>query len=308
MVIDMSRNESDQERWWRALCYIAVYNVPFGEVLWQQLPWSTVRDYGMSDFHRWCDGVFRAQTLVTRFERRCVRRADWMTEYLTSARELVLDIPRLAEACARQLPEDAYELAWNRVCNTDRIGRYVAIKLLELWRRDGTLQIATPDIRPKGAWSPRKTLGELFPGTGVEARDDNKALLETVRHYSREAVARLAGDYGVEIDLFELQVVLCEYRESWEGKKQYPGRSLDSELGYARKAKELWGVNTELWNTRVRLFPLKHLGELNGWEGPRKEVAVVLHDYGYTWSDLLFDFTATKNMREPVSWPSSSSK
>lgn len=308
MVIEMSWDQHDEERWWRALCYIAVYNVPFGEVIWRALPWEDFKMMSTREIRDWCDIAFNSQALVTRFERRCVRRADWMTEYLVGAQDLVNRVPKLAEACARRSPTEAYELAWADVNSSPRIGRYVAIKLLELWRRDGTLTIETPDIRPKGAWSPRKTLGELFPGRGIEVKgDDSPSVLVQTNIASCEAIMRLREEYGVEIDHFDLQVLLCEYRESWEGKKQYPGRSLDSELGYAWKAQDLHYPETAMWAARRALFPHKHLGELNGWQGPRKDVAVLLHDEGYVWSDLLYDYTETTNFKEPVAWPLSSS-
>lgn len=291
MIIEMSRDaESSQERLWRALCYIAVYNVPFGEVMWRAIPWS---DANLETITPWVMLVFEQKRIVTRTERRCVRRADWMIEYLGGALALVAEMPNLAAAARlAPTPEDAYELMWEQVKRYPRIGRYVAIKLLELLRRDGTLAIATPDIRPKDAWSPRKSLATLFPERGLANKDNSREALNAANAACREVVSRLSGDFNVNVDMFELQVLLCEYRESWEGRRQYPGRSVDSELGYVAKAEKLWPElgRSDIWRARLELFPQEHLGEIGGWDGPRKDVAQLLPSTGITWSDLVYDY------------------
>lgn len=297
-------SESPEEMAWRDLCYIAVYNVPFGEALWRELPWAEARDAGPAALAERVADLFARELIVTRVERRCVRRADWMTEYLLGARELAGDVGALTRAvAAAPSPRDGYEVAWTRLMAAPRIGRYVAIKLIELMRRQGLLAVETPDIRPRSAWSPRETLETLWSDHDVAARDDRPQTLDLVRRLCDETVARLRTEWSVESDLFQLQVLLCEYRESWEGRKQYPGRSLDSELGYAQKAEEAWALPSDMWVARRALFPHRHLGELSGWDGPRKDVAVCLADLHYTWSDLMYDYQASRqDMRRPVAW------
>jgi hypothetical protein len=292
----------ENERVWRALCYIAVYNVPYAEVLWRH--WSYTQAENTGALRHWLDEAFEPPTKITcRNERKMMRRADWMAEYLNAAHKFVWhDWPKLKAECAVDEPTAAYELAWEWVLRLPRIGRYSAIKLLEYMRRHLDLHIATPDIRPKDAWSPRHTLGYLFPDRGLGNRDNSIGALALAHQSCQDAIAMLKEHYDVDIDMFQLQVMLCEYRESWESMKQYPGRSIDSELKYARQAEREWGHVSDIWRAREVLFPHKHLGELNGWDGPRKPVAVCLRKHGYTWTDLLYDFNKTEDMANPVRW------
>ncbi len=303
MVADMTAHLPLTDRVWAALCYIAPYNVPYGEVVWTRHPWDSVCS-SIADLNTWIDQAFADGKFVTRFERRCVRRADWMREYFAGAREFVLEYQELSTYCEALPFPRAYDYAYARVTSVPRIGRYVAIKLIELLRRSAGLQVITPDIRPRDAWSPRLTINALLPELTLTRKGNDPALLAAVNAGCDTIIARLEAEYDIHIDLFQLQVLLCEYRESWEGKRQYPGRSLDSELGYARRAEEQWGHKSGIWESRARLFPHQHLGEREdrGWPGPRKDVAVVLATHKYTWSDLVYDYTKTGNMAEPVRW------
>lgn len=289
MIVEMCKDQSEIERVWRALCYIATYNVPYGEVIWHANPWPAL------NMAEWVDAAFAAGKITTRVERRCVRRVDWMQEYFVGAKRFVEDWPALKETAT-------YETAWERITKVPRIGRYTAIKLIELLRRGCGLKVVTPDIRPKGAWSPRETLDSLFPDRGLAQRSDAPDILREVNTGCAEAIARLR-DYDVVIDLFQLQVLLCEYRESWESKRQYPGRSLDSELGYAMRAEKEWSYVSDIWAARTTLFPWQHLGEARGWVGPRKDVASVLANHKFTWSDLLYNYVTTEDVAKPVGWP-----
>lgn len=305
MVREMSRDaESRDERVWRALCYIAVYNVPYGEVLWRELPWPEVLNLEESWVRAWLDEKFAAGQITTRVERRCVRRADWMAEYLIAARRWVGGghARDLAHRCREMDPHAAYDLAWNEVTSLPRIGRYVALKLLELLRREDLLRAEPRDIRPRDAWSPRKTLQELWPDREIPNRDNSPGALDATNRAVDDTLARLRDEFGVPVTMFQSQVLLCEYRESHESRRQYPGRSLDSELGYARRAEAEWGHRSDMWRARRALFPLQHLGEHGGWDGPRKDVAAVLATHRYTWTDLVYDYRGTTELSSPVRW------
>lgn len=303
MVGEMTRHMSEIDRVWASFCYIAVYNVPFGEVFWRELPWSKASNMDYGDFYHWLEPKFNDKRIVTRFERRCVRRVDWMAEYMAGAVRMTKDWERFAHECRHVAHTSghhaAYECAWKWSNSAPRIGRYVALKHVEWLRRYLDIPIATPDIRPHGAWSPRKTMGILLGDESMSNKDNSPAALHHANEGCHELLRRLSGDHGIHIDLFELQVVLCEYRESFEGKRQYPGRSLDSELGYVRQAEEMWGPS-KIWETRKKIFPAQHLGELHDWDGPRKDVALALPVHRYTWSDLVYDYTLTKDIAKPV--------
>lgn len=293
-TIKMSEGLPAQERRWRAFCYLGVYNVPYGEVLWRHVPVDASGAYTRD----WLDRAFADKLIVTRIERRCVRRADWMTEYFTGVRNFLEAWPQFEDAVGfARTPEEGYEIAWERVLAIPRVGRYITIRTLEILRRLG-LPIRTPDIRPRDAWSPRGTLQILFPDEEIAPKDNSAEMVSTVNRVSAAALGRLA-EVNVSIDFYQLQVSLCEYRQSWKNKKQYPGRSLDSELAYGLKAEKQWGPS-KMWSARRSLFPSYCLGEIGGWGGPRKTVGAVLANHGYTWSDLLFDYSRTTDFAAPV--------
>ena len=78
---------------------------------------------------------------------------------------------------------------------------------------------------------------------------------------------------------------------------------MDSELEYDTKISPVWGRCEEMFIARKQLFPHQVLGELSGWLGIRKELCSVLVDYGYTWTDLKYDYVSTvKNgsLRKPI--------
>lgn len=300
-VAAMSSGLNTYERVWRLMCYMAVYNVPYGEVLWTHWPFARALKEPMRP---WLDESFAAGKITTRIERRSCRRADWMDEYFAGARQFVLeDWDALFYKCSQaQDKRFAYEIAWSRINMLPRVGRYAALKLIEYMRRFLGLQVVTPDIRPKDAWSPRHTLGYIFPDRGLGNRDNTRPALDMAHQSCIDAISMLHNEFDVEVDMFELQVLLCEYRESVDSKKQYPGRSLDSELKYAHKAQTEWAYKSDIWDARHASFPKQHLGEIMGWEGTRKEVGECLATHHYTWTDLVYDYAGTKDLRRPIKW------
>jgi len=299
-VVDMPE---EAEQLWRAFCYIGVYNVPYGEIMWKH--WSLAEaEHNPAALTQWLEQAYTDKKIITRMERRAARRAFQIDGYLAGARRFIRDDwLALRARCASLDPHDAYEVVWTRVNKIPTVGRYAAIKLIEYLRRFHLLPVVTPDIRPKDAWSPRHTLGYIFPDRNLGNEDNSSAALKHAHASCVDAIDLLKSEFNVDIDMFQLQVLLCEYRESWEKKKQYPGRSLDSELGYARKAEEQWGHNSDIWRARSKLFPHHHLGEMRGWDKPRETVAECLNRHHYTWTDMLYDFKSTTDMKNPVKWP-----
>lgn len=301
LSVEMSRRESLEERFWRAGCYIAVYNAPFGEAIWRDWSWERVNNKrAEAALRAWLDDNFKK--LITRRERRCVRRPEWMHEYLLSYYEFAARLPELLHVHRDKSPVELYEVLWEEANSVKRLGRYVALKLLEFLRVGCGVAAELPDLRAKGGWSPRQQLGYLFPNHAVVASrdDDSDETCALADRLAEEAQRRLAGDFGVEVDKFQLQVLLCDFKQSWKGRRQYPGRSIDSELEYARKAHELWGLPSDIWRARRHLFPAEQLGEVQGWEGPRADCAEVLAEHHYTWSDQLYDFRATRDFASPA--------
>lgn len=307
MVARMSESQVWTERLWRAGCYIAVYNVPFAEVLWANMPYHKVKKNGVEWMGSWLNANWHR--LVTRVERKTVRRPEWMYEYMNSYYSFITDgsLHKALKHCENMDSEERYLYFWDlTIKDVKRYGRYVALKLLESYNLFCDIELKAPDIRPKDGWSPRITLSVLFPEYEKEMNDNDNKWNPLVNEVVKQTQANLLRQYGVDINLFQLQVMLCEYRESYHSKKQYPGRSLDSELGYHHKVQSLWGkASDSMLIARAGLFPHKHLGELNGWLGTRKECGQVLATYGYTWTDLVYSYNATfinDRFANPVRW------
>ena len=298
LVAQMSRDQGAdwEETVWRAGCYIAVYIPAFAEIIWRDWAWTDICNR-MQNVRAWLDSNFHR--IVTRVERRCVRRPDWMAEFLLGYREFAKKLPQLQEQSRQMEPEEAYLLVWDECLKVPRLGRYVALKLLEFLEKHADFPISPPDIRPRGGWSPRSTLATLWEDPSVRVKSDSDEILQRVNSLAVDTQKRLRDEYDIKYGIFALQVVLCQYRESWEGRRQYPGRSLDSELKYAIRAEELWQQPSSIWSAREHLHPLEHLGEKQGWTGPRINMANCLADYSYTWSDLLYDYSKTEDMRSP---------
>lgn len=303
LVGEMSKLESWEERVWRAGCYISVYNVPFAESIWENWSWKDVQG-NMIGFREWLNSNW--SKIVTRFERRTVRRPEWMFEYFNSYYAFIQNDLAVALKYTNDMsPEERYLHFWDLTNGRiKRFGRYVALKLLESYRLYCNMNLVAPDIRPKDGWSPRITLAALYPNIAEQLTDKSNYWNDVVNGTVIETIDRLKSDYDVEVDKFQLQVMLCEYRESYHSKKQYPGRSHDSELGYWHKREGLWGkqdYSQNMLQARKKIFPSVSLGELNGWDAPRGACGRVLAEHGYTWTDLLYDYQASwMNMSKPV--------
>lgn len=295
-VGEMSRSNTWSQKMWRAGCYVGVYNVPTAEIIWQEfdsyLPPGELEAW----IDRHWDGI------AFRRERRAVRSREKLARYLRSYASWVegehvwLDGP--------YSPEEAYEIAWRDVQRVYGMGRYVALKILEFMRRYCGAQIELPDMRPSGGWSPRAALALLYPhsATDLNSSRDDPLLNGYANHLFEDARRRLSQDHGVPLDRYNMQVLLCDYKQSVVGRRQYPGRSQDSELVYADKVHgHFGGEQTEMWLARANLFPHWALGELQGWDDVRGELGHVLAEHHYTWSDSKFDWHASAaDLANPV--------
>ena len=150
-------------------------------------------------------------------------------------------------------------------------GRYMGIKFLEILRRTVRPDLEMPDLRAKGAWSPRRTLAMLFPDSEILPQKDDWSAhaVETMNIFAEKAQDLLQSG-GVNVTLFQLQVMLCEYREALNSG-YYPGASLDEEMEYIDKAEEGFEKDEflNIWKARADNFPHEYLGEFGGWNGLR---------------------------------------
>lgn len=280
IVQHLSRGVPQDEMLRRIGCYAATYNSPGAQFLWQAAP----RD-GLED---WLGQVW---PVPTRRERRVMRRPEWMARFLMEYTAWSATLPDKAWFTEPRM-KDRYEAAWADITTVWSMGRYIAIKALELMNRTvlpGLLP--APDIRAKGGWSPRQGLALLFPAySEAFLGGDDPSTVSVVEQYARAA----SVVSGAELSMFETQVFLCDFKQSWVGKRQYPGRSIDSELEYWYGLAARGMSFDSLLEARRELFPEVSLGELNGWGGVRKELGHFIHETGETWSDLKYDYRAGK--------------
>lgn len=279
-----------QERAWRIGCYLACYNVPTGIVLWTHWPWLEVNE--PEPLERWLREHWEG--LSWRRERRAVRSVPKLARHLTSLADWIGKLHR-----EPWLGTGDYDAAWRSAEQIYGTGRYIKHKLLEGLGRYCDIGVRLGDIRARGAWSPRATLALLYPQHAVALISKGTGHDSTAEMCAAWAREELAERYGLRISWYDLQVMLCEYRESAISRRQYPGRSHDSELGHFHKIAHRWGDDVlaiPFHAAREACVPSVNRGELHGWEAAREELGDVLADHRYTWRDLEYDYTATRKL------------
>lgn len=259
------------ERMWMGGCYMAVYNTPTAEILFNKWPYASMRA-GAEGLEDWLERKFHQ--IIFRRERRAARSPAKLAACLRSYFEWMETV---------ELDQD-YEYYWESASQVKTVGRYIAIKLLEYLHRAVGIPPA-PDIRPAGADWPRHTLRELFPDAIILG--NSPAILKRVNGLAEEARQRLEQNFDLRLSPFELETFLCEWRQLYKSRRFYPGRPHDSELANYYKVRELWPETpSSILTARQELFPQECLGELNGWFGRREELGRTLHEHGYIHSDL----------------------
>ena len=295
------RGLTDKDLVWRAGCYIAPYVVATGAAIWSH--WDAEGVLARPhEFRVWIRDNWSG--LKLRRERRAVRSPAKLAKCLETYAWWVTDsanpILRDSEPCP-------YDEAWVSVdTGVMYFGRYATIKLLETIRRMTGGVSPLPDIRPGGAWSPRLTLSVLYPQHAALLVDggSSRDTLHAINEIADTELYRLGMALGRPVSMFQLEVLLCNLRQAIERK--YPGRPLDTELGYFHDVATYWGQDVlfgaiDFFGARGRLFPEHCLGELQGWSGPRDELGLTYRDHNYFWSDTRYDYHASQNdLARPV--------
>lgn len=254
------------ERVWLAGCYGAHHCVPSAYRVWEAFrPEEVQEDPGLLE--NWLQANW--DCLPVRPEMRSHRMLDKRVRCLADFAEFALQ-----QQWARH--EWTYEGMWAHTqYNIKYFGRYMGIKFMEMLRLMVRPDFVLPNLRAKGAWSPRRTLALLHPQSShLPNRDDqSEEVLILTEKYAIETRLRLLEEYHVIVSMFQLQVMLCEYREALNGG-YYPGASLDEELDYMSQAATNIPEHDpfrEIFRARASLFPHSFLGERYGWDGLRKE-------------------------------------
>jgi hypothetical protein len=302
--IAKQRGLGQAESAWLGACYVSVYNVPTALVINRRFP-TAGSALDRMEVEAWLLDNWAGITF--RRERKAVRSVEKLARCLSSAASYCLDVEgRLAAWMSAPTSASQYEAAYADVCGgVYGWGRYNGQKWIEYGRRYCDFPVRVHDVRAKDGWSPRHALGLLYPEHRplLEDGGDGPDAVREVEALAADARDTLAVVYGLELDFFELQVLLCDYKQCWVGRRQYPGRSQDSELDYVSKIAPHWGrdVFAEQFAARRVVAPRWALGELNGWEGVRKPLGAVLRDHGYTWSDSLYLWSASAaNLNSPA--------
>lgn len=271
-----------EQRLWQIGLYLGVYNVPTAEALWHHFPRAEDLPPA-AEVEAWLRSQWDG--IATRRERRSVRRPEQLAQFLVSYADWCLVQPQ-----GWWHEPDGYEDAWASALGIYSVGRYIAIKLLEAAHRYCYMAASIPDIRAKDGWSPREGLALIYPEHFDVLMDPNGDIA-TVEAIADGHFVMVNEDYGVDLTRFEHQVFLCDYKQSYVGMRQYPGRSLDSEIEYYLAVLPFWPeVPFRMFDARAALFPPECLGEITGRTGVRKELGRFLRDTRSTWSDLLYQY------------------
>lgn len=269
------------DRLWAIGCYAVPYSLPTAVALLTAFPDATEPSL------EWLRDNWAG--MHTRTERRAVRTPEKFHRSIASYRLWVLrgEAERLLSYPA------SYETWWDSVNSVEFFGRYISIRVIEAIRRSEALlgrdhpTMHLKDIRSIGGHSPIRALTLFFP-------ESEKALLSQdtmTADVLGEGLFREIRERLPWLDHYVYAAMLCEYREAYEDRHQYPGRTIDQELEYLGGEKSAYwaerGVDFgRIWAARKVLHPAASLGEIQGWPGVRHELSAHLRDTGRNWSDL----------------------
>lgn len=192
--------------------------------------------------------------------------------------------------------DEAFKLVGGQL---QHFGRFFGIKLYEALERTVGLP-HFDDIRPhNGHWA-RKSLQLVWPhhdpyDNSKRGRDEAHGLANTLRF--------LAEDNGVHLEWFEVESMLCNYRQGCNGKK-YPGGDVDGDLGFINQGR---AKNPDLefrsLQHREQVVPGWARGEVQGWTGIRSLLYPVMRDHDYLWSDSHYDWQESiQDLSTPFHW------
>jgi hypothetical protein len=278
--VEIAANMAPDNPPWFAGCFVVPYTLGAGVAIYQHFPTTNLN--GIENFleTHWAG-------IPIRRERRAVWRAD----------KLAICLRSYALWCDNMLPKletATYDQVYTSIRHSVKFfGRYAAMKLIETLYLASVIEASQVDIRPDGAKYPRRTLADLMNEFSILEGNKPAQLLEVNR------IATIAREESIAMGLddpswFQFETLLCNYRQALNGK--YPGRSHDRELAHFKKTEAYWGSQldtTRFYMLRQTLFPNECLGEIQGWNGARKDLEFVWKEYGYFWCDTKYDYNKT---------------
>lgn len=268
LIAELCKGHPVRERVWLAGCYAAHHCVPSAYMVW--LHWRPEKVYAdcgsLADLEKWLREHWAG--LPVRAEMRSHRmpekRAQCLQDFAKFA--LVWEDRRFAD----------FDNLWDvSIAEVKYFGRYMAIKYLEMLRLVADTGFEMPDMRAQGGWSPRRTLGMLWPEEAILSQKGNQSIAAIgATELALLKTQTLLREAGVTVSKFQLQVLLCEYREALNAG-YYPGASHDEEMTFINIVEEHFGFEMvrPIYEARKRLFPVQVLGEHGNppWSGVRPE-------------------------------------
>lgn len=287
-MAEIVRGKPALERAWAMLVYVSVYNVPMALAILKEFPTRETPGLRVWIAEHWLHIVLRRE------RKRPVGSPTKLADCLESCATWV-ELERLANA-------NSYEALWADIDRIRYFGRYAKLKALEALHRVGAVQHTIPDLRAHGAESPRQGLALLWPAHEeiLNRGGNHRDALCAVELLADQTLKRLANDYQVELNRYCLQTLVCDFKQVVVTQRQYPGRSVDSELSYYTKIADYFTLDDTMFRARRELFPKWALGEVQGWLGVREELGEFFVNYGHMWSDEQFDYLKTTDLSNPV--------
>lgn len=294
IVGHLSRGLPINDRLWLLGTYAATYCLPSAQVIWGLWSWEGALSRP-AKLAAWIGKNWAG--IITRTERRCVRTPAKMADCLSSyLRWMTVEYQQLVDMQDSVKGSDYYDAVWESVSRIRYFGRYINIRLVEGLRRFCGIPARLYDIRSIGGWSPKKALCYLYPEHASVLLVDDKKGNALTDELANDLLGRVQAIVPT-VDEYVLAAMLCEYKGAFEKRHQYPGWTIDQEPLLYQKVQAYWGDRVDLsglWEARAALFPEEVLGEKNGWNGTRWDLAKVLRDHGYNWSDLVYDYRRTQ--------------
>lgn len=282
---------------WRGGLYAAGYNFSTAEIIWRHYPSPVKLLKRPDEFTAWVKTNWKG--LPLRKERKAVNAPARLAECILSFAAWQQG-PGLRALYSNGQGYDDAEANFQSV---RFMGRYISIRFLEYLRQFAALRPAMYDSRPNGGKYPRQGLALLYPEAAAYLNGGNSfSECAASNKIACKELERLKG-VGVYLDHYQLQSLICEFKQAALSGHQYPAKALDSELVYHARVGAYWGrayvKATQFYAVRTGFAP-EARGELGGWPGKRKELDTVLRDYGYNWSDKEWDYKATTDFSKPV--------
>lgn len=181
-------------------------------------------------------------------------------------------------------PETTYKRIQAQIMKINEVGRFASdlfLELLVLMKSDLNLNIKEPAALD---WKNCSNLtsgtynifyedekANEYDRTGVVTDMEKKYLTLKIKQIQKE-IARTYPEQSAEVSVFVGKI--CSFRNLFKGAR-YGGFHHDRQLGVLRNYETLFPEYDYVWKhcyeIRKAIYPNKLLGELNGWDGIRKE-------------------------------------